>query len=550
MRRINALYFKKCVFMLRNLSLVNSGDDEEEKPSNSGDEVKVVRNRYDDDSVDQPISEGDVFDGDGDGNDDDERRYDDPSASDEYDPDLSTEFVADAEAGADLNGRMELDSRPPDGVSTEYMADGVRGEVVISGNDTGARIGEVFRDDTVFEPSLAEIVSNPSAEKVLSIRNARGKEFAIFLVASDAHNGGMGSVVYDRRVFFDGKEVPLDHHDMLDFDNFDPKSLDDTLVTNMFGSFGNLVKSDLAALKIDVEMWLGLFASESASGIEKMPVDDLLETLKINFSELSKVGCLVGVGEFFAKMMSDTPMHNMITHMVQGPCRGIDGAIAYLMDAQNTDDVKDGLSMLHRSVERLFVIATEFLPLIAKHGVAPHAVNLSEIAMKLKRGVGDDEVRSRVEVDINPEIVGVFSEAFILPILENAVFNAVKFGGDVRISAEQDNDGVFFRIHDNAPDMPEEVRACLFRKPVDPARPVVEGIDKGSGMGSFVAGKIIEDMRATPGMPNADEYNIEFVQESGLKYFSLRMPAYGYKQAVWINGLRNRNDDARISAAA
>lgn len=561
MRRINASYFEKSMAIMKIGSPVN---DEGLEETDGAGEVRVVRNCYESDSIDVPVDDAEF------GNDgsDDGQRYDDPAASGEYDPGLSVEGVfsdlGDLEA---RTGRMELDSRPPERI-VDGIADDVGGNLVIAGNDTGGQVVEVMGH--VDERSaLDEVMENPNANKVLSVRNAAGDEFAVVLVDCNVGTQVPGAVVYERAVFFCGKEVPMDPQGKPDFSSFDSGKIDEILLKGIFESFGrDLFDVDLRALNINTEMWLGglkqIGRYEEVKRRGKMEIefvvdseiDDLFENLRVDFSELGRIKSLVGVGEFFSKMMPNTPMHNMITHMIQGPCRAMEAAIdAYLMDAVNANDVLIGLEMLHSNGQRLAVITEEFLPLIVKHGVHPHPVNLREIAEKVKRCVGDDQQRAKVEVDVDPNVVGFFSEAFLLPIIENAVINAIKFGGRVRITVEEDDGAVVFRVHDDAPDMPESTLENLFLRAVDPAQPVVPGVQKGSGTGSFIAGKIMTDMKAS-GIPGADKFNIRFVQEQSTeqsprkKCLELTMPSYGYSQAAYSYGLNRRANNGQVNVEA
>ncbi len=544
--------------MTRVIDFVN-GDEED-----GSEEVEVVRNRYDSDGPAAVASESGFFDGEGDGGDDGNRR-DDPSESGDYEPGLSVEgdFSGFADVVEARSGRMESDSRPPEAV-TAAISDGVRGNLVIAGNDTEAQIAEVV-GHVVERSALNEMMENPNANKVLSARNAVGDEFAVVLVDRNVGTQVPGAVVYERAVFFCGKEVPMDPQGKPDFRRFDNGKTDEVLLKGMFESFGrDLFDADLKALNINTEMWLaglkqiGRYVDVERRGkierefVVETDIDDLFENLRVDFSELGKVKSLVGVSEFFSKMMPNTPMHNMITHMIQGPCRAMEAAIdAYLMDAVNANDVLIGLEMLHSSGQRLAVITEEFLPLIVKHGVHPHPVNLREIAEKMKRCVGDDQQRAKVEVDVDPNVVGFFSEAFLLPILENAVINAIKFGGKVRITAEEEEGAVVLRVHDDAPDMPQSTLENLFLRAVDPAQPVVPGVQKGSGTGSFIAGKIMTDMKAS-GIPGADKFGIRFLQKQSprLKCLEMTMPSYGYSQAAYSYVLNRSANNGQVNMEA
>lgn len=544
--------------MTRVIDFVN-GDEED-----GSEEVEVVRNRYDSDGPAAVASESGFFDGEGDGG-DDGNRCDDPSESGDYEPGLSVEgdFSGFADVVEARSGRMESDSRPPEAV-TAAISDGVRGNLVIAGNDTEAQIAEVV-GHVVERSALNEMMENPNANKVLSARNAVGDEFAVVLVDRNVGTQVPGAVVYERAVFFCGKEVPMDPQGKPDFRRFDNGKIDEVLLKGMFESFGrDLFDADLKALNINTEMWLaglkqiGRYVDVERRGkmerefVVETDIDDLFENLRVDFSELGKVKSLVGVSEFFSKMMPNTPMHNMITHMIQGPCRAMEAAIdAYLMDAVNANDVLIGLEMLHSSGQRLAVITEEFLPLIVKHGVHPHPVNLREIAEKMKRCVGDDQQRAKVEVDVDPNVVGFFSEAFLLPILENAVINAIKFGGKVRITAEEEEGAVVLRVHDDAPDMPQSTLENLFLRAVDPAQPVVPGVQKGSGTGSFIAGKIMTDMKAS-GIPGADKFGIRFLQKQSprLKCLEMTMPSYGYSQAAYSYVLNRSANNGQVNMEA
>lgn len=547
--------------MTKVFDIVN-GDDEEGddddgslKPNGGYGDVEVVRNYYSDGSVDRPISDGNEGNGDDDGN-----RYGDPEARYSYEPSLSTEFV---------------DSTY--GVAPEYVADEVRGEVIIVGNDTGTRIVEVA-EESIVSSALAEVLANKNALQVLSARNAKGKELQVFLVVSRIA-GSAEELVYDRRVFFGGSEVLPDSYGIVYFAPFGSEDVDGELVGEMFKAYGKMVETNLAVVIDEVEDWLRQLAAMDSSSIgvdtygkqdlgmgavlnagggrisgdaseATMSGQELLDVLRVDCSELTRVGNLISVGELFRTLMPPTPMNRMIAHMVESPVRTISAFIDEMGRAKTPDDVQFCLSGLYKNLNRLYAIASKFLPLIAEDGVLPHAVNIRDMCEGLRECIGDADDKAKVTVYVDPKIEGLLSRAIAWPIVENALYNAIKSGADeILMTAEVIDGAVVVSITDNGVSVPKAVLEHLFH---DPVKSTTGGSGRGSSTASevfngLVTREIFKDLGVSE-LPGREKFGIGLVPGEETKRFWISMPLVDDEARIYLDKVNGKAQGEEASA--
>ncbi|MCW5558194.1 MAG: HAMP domain-containing histidine kinase [Verrucomicrobiae bacterium] len=95
----------------------------------------------------------------------------------------------------------------------------------------------------------------------------------------------------------------------------------------------------------------------------------------------------------------------------------------------------------------------------------------------------------------------------ILLILENLVRNAIQaspVGGCVRIRAEEDGQGLEFRVRDEGPGLPAAVRASLFT-------PVVSTKEGGTGLGLALSQQLARSLGARLDLAESGKLGTEFV---------------------------------------
>jgi signal transduction histidine kinase len=131
-----------------------------------------------------------------------------------------------------------------------------------------------------------------------------------------------------------------------------------------------------------------------------------------------------------------------------------------------------------------------------RYQMEPEVVLVQDLLLGLVRGyellAGERDIRLRTEIlPETPEKVEVDVDLFRDEVLGNLISNALRFapeGGEVRVQARPEADGVLFEVADNGPGIPRRHRPHVFKKYYQAERSQA----MGSGLGLAIARELVE----------------------------------------------------------
>jgi len=181
-----------------------------------------------------------------------------------------------------------------------------------------------------------------------------------------------------------------------------------------------------------------------------------------------------------------------VAHEIRNPLGSIKGAIEILQDDFPENHEKgEFLEIIQKEVNRLNRIAKEFLDLARQRPVVHRYLNLSELVRSVAFLVSFKARKRKVELGINvPARLHVRGDAdhlkqAILNIMLNAV-EAVPGGGEVVVSAREEDSHVVIEISDTGPGIPEEIMSKVFE-------PFFTTKGQGTGLGLSISGRIVRE---------------------------------------------------------
>jgi len=164
---------------------------------------------------------------------------------------------------------------------------------------------------------------------------------------------------------------------------------------------------------------------------------------------------------------------------------------------QHQRDILDRIAEQTRSMARMVSRLMDISKLESgKYQLEPEVVLVKDLLLGLIRGyelLADDrgiKLHSEILPD-TPEGVEVDVDLFRGEVLGNLISNALRFapeGGEVRVMAGRDEDGVLFQVADNGPGIPRKHRPHVFKKYYQAERSQA----MGSGLGLAIAKELVE----------------------------------------------------------
>jgi len=164
---------------------------------------------------------------------------------------------------------------------------------------------------------------------------------------------------------------------------------------------------------------------------------------------------------------------------------------------QQQRDILDRIAEQTRSMARMVSRLMDISKLESgKYQLEEEVVLVKDLLLGLVRGyellANEREINLHSEIlPDTPEDVEVDVDLFRGEVLGNLISNALRFapeGGEVRIQAGQDGDGVLFEVADNGPGIPRRHRPHVFKKYYQAERSQA----MGSGLGLAIARELVE----------------------------------------------------------
>ncbi|WP_447969343.1 PAS domain-containing sensor histidine kinase [Nitrospira sp. M1] len=191
------------------------------------------------------------------------------------------------------------------------------------------------------------------------------------------------------------------------------------------------------------------------------------------------------------------------SHELKTPIASLRGFMKLILHGKVTDPVvqQEFLARANQDVERLLTLVHNLLD-TSKLETGVSQFLLEDVELKvmvtdtfetLAPLAKNKEIRLQQELPSEPIVVKVDRQAF-QRVLENLLSNAIKFSDlqrPVLVTGKHTADGTVIHVIDHGPGFPQEEATRLFEKFYQ-AKSLTKRADGGSGLGLFIAKKIIE----------------------------------------------------------
>ncbi|MHC8606869.1 sensor histidine kinase [Paenarthrobacter ureafaciens] len=216
----------------------------------------------------------------------------------------------------------------------------------------------------------------------------------------------------------------------------------------------------------DQLVWLGSGAGQRAFTASARPMLDPAGNFAgsvVVFSDVTElVNALAAKDEFVAN----------VSHEFRTPLTSILGYVELILDDPNGLDPKyrRQLDIVRRNAERLLSLVSDLLAVRSGQiAIQPHPVDVAEL---VRGSVASAEPRAakagiRLSVDVPGTLHARVDSSRISQVLDNLVSNAIKYspdGGDVVVSAWEDEDHVYCKVSDTGMGIPQDEQAGVFTK--------------------------------------------------------------------------------------
>jgi signal transduction histidine kinase len=216
----------------------------------------------------------------------------------------------------------------------------------------------------------------------------------------------------------------------------------------------------------DQLVWLGSGADQRAFTASARPMLDHAGKFAgsvVVFSDVTElVNALAAKDEFVAN----------VSHEFRTPLTSILGYVELILDDPNSLDPKyrKQLDIVRRNAERLLALVSDLLSVRSGQiAIQPHIVDVTEL---VRGSVASAEPRAakagiRLSVDVPPTLRARVDSSRISQVLDNLVSNAIKYspdGGDVVVSAWEDEGHVYCKVSDTGMGIPHEEQSGVFTK--------------------------------------------------------------------------------------
>ena len=209
--------------------------------------------------------------------------------------------------------------------------------------------------------------------------------------------------------------------------------------------------------------------------------------LRQNFEQMKRAERLFAVGQLAAGL----------AHELRNPLWSVNGAVGILQrNAHLEPQHQKCLEIIHKESQRLNRLLTDFLDFARPRPPKYQSINvdtlLSAVIQLASHAVGRNSVQIRKETpETLPPLQG--DPELVKQMLLNLVINAIQAmpnGGEVVLSASQQQEHLLIGVHDEGCGIPLEIRDKIF----DPFFTTKDG---GTGLGLAVAHQIVEQHGGT-----------------------------------------------------
>lgn len=213
---------------------------------------------------------------------------------------------------------------------------------------------------------------------------------------------------------------------------------------------------------------------------------------------------------------------SMVSHELRTPLTSIKGSLDLLSAGTTGDQTPDTerlIGIAKRNADRLLLIANDILDSQKiQSGTMDYDLQQFELMPMLERAVASNQSYAEGH-DVTFALVSELGGAKVIAdsqrveqVLANLLSNAAKFspgGSKVEVSVSRRNGVVRVAVHDSGPGIPHEFRDRMFERFAQADTSNARGTS-GTGLGLYIAKKIVEDMGGALGFESEDGQGCTF----------------------------------------
>ena len=219
-----------------------------------------------------------------------------------------------------------------------------------------------------------------------------------------------------------------------------------------------------------------LFLEQAASAIKNIDLQDAL----VRNEKISAVGQAL----------------SMLSHDLRNSIGGIKGlAEISLEEMENKDALRGNLELIEKSAESGLEMVNDVLDFVRNNAADKQEIHLNELIGQIRHGIEDVLTQSNITLEINAPDDVVFPgdmsklERVMLNLIRNAAEALTDYGitaPAIAVCANVEGCHLVFRVKDNGPGIPEEIKDKLF------VPFTTYGKSGGTGLGLAIVRQFVE----------------------------------------------------------
>lgn len=193
-----------------------------------------------------------------------------------------------------------------------------------------------------------------------------------------------------------------------------------------------------------------------------------------------------------------------LVHGLKNPLAALRQVIALLPEEAGRADATDSTHRMQRLIDEVVRVLRD------EQDGSTYELSLSEAMELLTTRISSISRGKNVAVEVQKPGAGMLSNReanLVLLILENLAMNAIQAtpsGGTVRLWAQRTSEGIEFRVRDEGPGIPEQVRARLFTS-------ITSSKPGGSGLGLAISRQLALHLGASLYLESSNRAGATFV---------------------------------------
>lgn len=219
-----------------------------------------------------------------------------------------------------------------------------------------------------------------------------------------------------------------------------------------------------------------LFLEQAASAIKNIDLQDAL----VRNEKISAVGQAL----------------SMLSHDLRNSIGGIRGVAEISLEAMDDKEaLRENLQLIEKAADRGLEMVNDVLDFVRNNAAAKQEIHLNELISQIRQGTEDLMVHNNITLEINAtdDVVFQCDMSKLERVMLNLIRNAAEALTDYKIPvpaiavcANVEGSHLVFRVKDNGPGIPEEIKDKLF------VPFTTYGKSGGTGLGLAIARQFVE----------------------------------------------------------